>query len=284
MENDLIGACWAVTTCCNMRCPICYSFMESSTPSLRDQLRIVDILADFGLLKISFGGGEPLLNRHICQLIRHAHGRGIKTALCSNGVLVDQCFIKKIEPFLDELTLPLEGSNEKIHGYHRASTIHFYHVMDLLERALEWNVFLDVSTVVTRLNLHDLNNIGRLLIDNGVRKWKLFQFHPIGRGAANNATFGVSDIEFEEAREQVMPFADVIDIDFSLPSKKRMKSYFNISPTGKIFVSEEGQYSVIGDVLNVKDPLTLLTRSGFNLSIHLSRHHGDMLCLYEKEI
>src|SRR5262245_27250553 len=84
---------WEVTRLCNARCVHCYS---DSGPGVRDQdelstgaaLRIIDDLADAGLLILAFSGGEPLMRRDIFELIDRARSRGLVVNIASNGAMV----------------------------------------------------------------------------------------------------------------------------------------------------------------------------------------------------
>ena len=72
---------WAVTHQCTLRCPECYvqrhaqGFSEELT--LPEALRLVTILADWGVFELAIGGGEPLEFPLLPAIVKEARRQGL---------------------------------------------------------------------------------------------------------------------------------------------------------------------------------------------------------------
>ncbi len=106
----------AVTSRCNLRCVYCMKEEHSTQSNPEDELsreeigRIIEVLADAGIRKVRFTGGEPLLRDDIVALVRHAKSVcGIETvSLTTNGVLLDRYLDRLLEAKLDGVNLSLD--------------------------------------------------------------------------------------------------------------------------------------------------------------------------------
>jgi len=72
---------WAITYRCDARCPDCYARRNSRQSAgeldTRDALHVVDALAEWGVLQLAIGGGEPLLRQDLPMLAEHARRHGL---------------------------------------------------------------------------------------------------------------------------------------------------------------------------------------------------------------
>jgi len=154
---------FSITSKCNSRCNYCYAkYFERTLPEL-DTARIKKIvsgLARFGTKRLSLVGGEPLVKKDISQIIDFIKKKNLECALTSNGYLVPNLLetVKK----LDLLVLSLDGREEN-HDANREKGS-WKKVMTALKLAYEYHIPLQISTVLTKHNLNDLEwlaNLGR---------------------------------------------------------------------------------------------------------------------------
>jgi cyclic pyranopterin phosphate synthase len=105
----------AVTSACNLRCTYCLRD-ESEAPQKTRQLdagdgsRLIRVLAEMGVRKIRFTGGEPLLHPRITELGGIAKTTpGIETVnITTNGVLLDRQLDALVKAGLDGVNLSLD--------------------------------------------------------------------------------------------------------------------------------------------------------------------------------
>ena len=85
---------WNCTRACNLFCRHCYASAtphacdaELSTGEAKDFL---DTLAAFNVPALLLSGGEPLLRNDLFELLEYARVLGLRTALSTNGTLIDE--------------------------------------------------------------------------------------------------------------------------------------------------------------------------------------------------
>lgn len=82
---------------CNLACTYCNEFDDFSDPVPLDELRRrVDHLARLRLSILTISGGEPLLHPELDELIRHTRDHGIIASLITNGYLLVEDRIKRL--------------------------------------------------------------------------------------------------------------------------------------------------------------------------------------------
>ena len=83
---------WTSTRRCNLRCMHCYMDAgpdrDAAELTTAQAKAMIDDLAAFGAPVLLFSGGEPLMREDIFQLGRYAAGKGLRTALSTNGTLI----------------------------------------------------------------------------------------------------------------------------------------------------------------------------------------------------
>jgi sulfatase maturation enzyme AslB (radical SAM superfamily) len=106
----------------------------------------------------------------------------------TNGILLRDGF-EQIDS-VDRWVVPLDGAGPAVHNALRFwGDRHFDVIVDRLARLRAAGKSTTVSTVVTRVNAHDVRHIARMLRElNSTRPfihaWHLYQFIPQGRGGA----------------------------------------------------------------------------------------------------
>ena len=94
------SAWWIVTRQCNLKCPYCFAEAGEKDPdelTTDEAIRVLDDLADSGVLFVTFLGGEPLMRKDIYQLLEHASSLGMYTALLTNGLNVTEKTVARIK-------------------------------------------------------------------------------------------------------------------------------------------------------------------------------------------
>mgnify|MGYP002371724998 CR=1 FL=1 len=184
---------WEVTLQCNARCLHCYS---DSGPGVRDPgelstaeaLRIIDELADAGLLILAFSGGEPLLRPDIDQLIGHAVGRGLVVQIATNGALINARRAAKLaELGVRGVTVSLDGADAATHDQIRQRPGLFKRAVSAIRILAEAGMRVVVSFTPTRLNHEHGLRVIELAKEFGASAVNMSEYVPAGRGTIDLA-------------------------------------------------------------------------------------------------
>ena len=106
-----------VTSECNQECPYCWGPQGFEHPVSKDTaFKIIDRIREIGARRIVFTGGDPLKRADIGSLIRHAKEIGLEVALSTTGDELNARFLQRHAPFIDLISLPLDGSCEEINA------------------------------------------------------------------------------------------------------------------------------------------------------------------------
>ena len=117
----------SVTDRCNFRCTYCmpkevfnsdYVFLERSRLLTFEEIeRLVRVFVDLGVVKLRLTGGEPLLRRHLDNLVeRLSQIPEIEdTCLTTNGsLLTGEVAARLAEAGLDRITISLDGLDNEV--------------------------------------------------------------------------------------------------------------------------------------------------------------------------
>jgi MoaA/NifB/PqqE/SkfB family radical SAM enzyme len=289
-KRPLIGVCLFTTHECNMfgrGCPGCWRGDDGLRidPAIAMDLHtdIVDRLAQSGVLRISFAGGEPLVAEHAPELIAYAHSLGIKTGLQTNGIrLREPDIMARLEGHVSEIILPLEGATALTHAKVRGSKDHHQLVLDILPEVRQRFPWMEISTIVTRQNVHELPQLAEIVAASGADKWKLSQYYALDRGKKHKDRYALEADHFLEASGAVTDAlaARGIIVDAQVRTTQRMQSYFNITAGGDVVLDDgNGEYGTIGNVFETA-PIDLWNShpafDRMSQEVHMERHSGDI--------
>lgn len=156
----------SITDRCNLRCKYCMPDGVECVPrwnilSLEEFQAVGMAAAGLGVRHIKVTGGEPLVRKDCCQLVRQLKAiPGIeKVTITTNGVLLDNYLDQLMEAGIDGINISLDtldaGLYEKITGKHQLEE-----VMAALKRAAALPISVKVNAV--SLDWKDLEEIGVL--------------------------------------------------------------------------------------------------------------------------
>jgi pyruvate-formate lyase-activating enzyme len=267
-----------ITAKCSQACPYCWGPRRFRTPVDTDTARrIIARIKGLGARRVVFTGGDPLHRLDAPDLIRFAKETGLETALSTTGDFITLEILERISPYLDLISLPLDGSTEEIN----ARTKHPGHFSAVM-RSLDWlrlypNIDLKVCTPVTRHNLSDVPAIAQLV--EGYSRttrarvfYNLFQAFPRAMFSVKWEKLVVSDDEFSHLKPRVGAKAN-LRINY-LSHETLDKLYIMVFPNGSMIIPKGAEYQNFGPFLDVKDFEQVLNVSQFDSVKHLRHSRG----------
>jgi len=168
---------WCVTGNCNLHCRHCY--MESPAGrygelSFDEMTRLVGQFERANVLQVSLTGGEPFLRKDINEIIDLLAERSIcLTRIYSNGLLITDEHLAEIKKngFTPSFQISFDGVGT--HDYMRGCRGIEAGVLAAIRRIVASGFPVVVSTSLDRMTARQLMPTYELMIDLGVRGWRI---------------------------------------------------------------------------------------------------------------
>jgi len=103
---------------CNLKCTMCHikDIKVGQEIAYDKVISLIDEAAEWGIRELLLLGGEPFLYKGLMELIRYASGRGLRTTIVTNAVLINEAISREIaDSPLSQLVVSLDGASEKTH-------------------------------------------------------------------------------------------------------------------------------------------------------------------------
>ncbi len=194
---------WLISEECNEDCKFCLCEPVKGHLNFDKARAIIDILCKKDIQVIKFTGGEPLLYPGIWDVLAYAKSKNIETHLHTNGLLLTEEKLNRLDNYVDVLGICLDGSTKEIQSKVSRPENHFEHTITILKN---WNPSgskIAVRTLLCNANKDDIINIGDLLCEYNISCWIIFQFRAIGRGRTNSNFFEISDETYSDIQLQL---------------------------------------------------------------------------------
>jgi radical SAM enzyme (rSAM/lipoprotein system) len=186
---------WECTIRCNHACLHCGSDCSSGseTPDmpLSDFCTVLDSIAkktDPSGIIIAITGGEPLMRQDLVEAGMQITRRGFRWGMVTNGYLLTKSKMSElIKAGIVSMAISLDGLEDD-HNWFRGKNDSFQRAVSAIHNAVEYNsqnFEFDVVTCVNKRNVQYLDKLKELLVQNGVRKWRLVSIFPKGRASEN---------------------------------------------------------------------------------------------------
>jgi len=279
--NKLVGVStidFHITAKCSQACPYCWGPRRFRTPvDTEIAKRIITRIKELGVRRIVFTGGDPLQRPDAPDLIRFAKETGLETALSTTGDLLTAEILERTAPYLDLISLPLDGSTEEINAKTKHPG-HYAAVMRSLDLLRAYpNIDVKVCTPVTKHNLDDVPAIAELAEAYSFTTqarvfYNIFQAFPRAMFSVKWEKLLVTDDEFSVLKEQVGTQAN-IRVNF-LSHQTLDKLYVMVFPNGTMTIPNGSDYLNFGPFLDVNNFEQVLNASHFDSVKHLRHSRG----------
>lgn len=182
---------WEVTRACAYACVHCRADAQHQRDprelSTAEALALIDRLADFGNQPILiFTGGDPMMRPDLFDLIAHANERGLRCSLTPTATALPtrERLEKAHQAGIRRVALSLDAPRPEIHDEFRKVKGSWQRTMDILHRAQEVGLSVQVNTTVARHNAHILHEMVPFIEEVGAVQWSVFFLVPTGRAMA----------------------------------------------------------------------------------------------------
>lgn len=196
----------SITGRCNLKCKYC--FYSNEMTALNDLktgqwIQFFSELNKMGIMDVSLTGGEPFTRPDLFELVDSIISNRMRYDILSNGTLITEQKLKEFEKGkrrlrLNSIQISIDGSSAEIHNKSRPDS--FDRALKALRLLKESGFPVVVRTTINKYNLHDLENIASLLLEDiGMGAFSTNDAMPIGSGCTNEISIALNPKEILEA-------------------------------------------------------------------------------------
>ena len=188
-EPDLRQLFLELTSRCNLRCEHCGSscgdvpMTDLPAPAIHTLLEEVRQHFDISRIMLCITGGEPLLRTDFFDIMADAREMGYHWGMTTNATMIDESVARKLkETGMRTVSVSIDGLPET-HDAMRGVSGAYNRAMNGIQALLACGGFgsIQVTTVVSRRNIGELDALYRIMQGIDIDSWRLTSIEPIGR-------------------------------------------------------------------------------------------------------
>lgn len=177
---------WELTLRCDLACRHCGSragLPREAELTLTEALDVVRQLAELGTREVAFIGGEAYLNPDWLTIVRAVTDAGIRATMTTGARALDASLARRAAAAgLQAVSVSVDGLEathdhlRAVKGSYKAALAAIGHIGDAGMRPFantQWN----------RLNLPEVEPLGDVLLEAGIKAWQIQVTGPMGRAA-----------------------------------------------------------------------------------------------------
>jgi len=243
---------------CNLQCRFCFATFNDD-PLLKNvkggmkephARRILELLSESGVEKITFVGGEPTLCPYLPALLKYARELNLVTSLVTNGARLTKV-LGEAPGCLDWVGLSVDSANEETQAaLWRGSGNHVAQSYTHFQTLHNLGIRVKLNTVVTSMNWQE--DMSDFVLQVKPDRWKIFQVLPVfGQNNEKVKPLLISAEQFNAFVERHR-WLSGMGITMAPESNEDMTgSYAMIDPLGRFFCNVTGTHEYSRPILEV---------------------------------
>jgi AdoMet-dependent heme synthase len=178
---------WEVTRACAYACVHCRAnaqhHRDPNELTTQEAFQLIDRLANFDNPILIFTGGDPMMRRDLFDLIAYATQKGLRCSLTPTATRLAtlENLQKAKQSGIKRIALSLDAPHAEVHDAFRQVSGSWQRTMDILHRAHEAGLSVQVNTTVAKHNLDILPKMVPFIEEVHAVQWSVFFLVPTGR-------------------------------------------------------------------------------------------------------
>lgn len=181
-----------ITSHCNLKCEYCHNSEYSNREDDMTTEEILNLIRNikqkYPINKILLTGGEPLVNKDVCEIIKQISDLGIKADMVSNATLLTEDFVKMLEDAgLKRIRISIDEIGEKSEMRSTASPNKLWKIAEMVSK--NSNIEVCIHTVCSPSNVQRLFEVYENVLKIGAKRWRVFDLGYQGSVTDNKDKF-----------------------------------------------------------------------------------------------
>lgn len=173
-----------LTNRCNLDCSHCFiSASQTASGELSTEAwrQVIEQLAEFDLLELTFTGGEPLMRDDFFSLAVFANQQGMPVSINTNGMLLNEELLRQLTALnLTSVKVSLDGASPETHDARRGQGS-FAVVVENIKTMIDAGIRVIVNSTITQQNFGEIREIIGLAAGMGAADCVLVECSMEGR-------------------------------------------------------------------------------------------------------
>ncbi|KYK32125.1 MAG: radical SAM protein [Theionarchaea archaeon] len=174
-----------ITRQCNLRCKHCYSnsgVKRDKELTVKEIKKLIDQLANIGVLNVMLTGGEPLLHPHFFDVLTYIRSKPMSCVIFSNGTLITQEVVDTLaEIGVLSVNISVDGAVPETHDAFRGVQGSFEKAVNAITMLREADIAVRCNTSLHKGNIGEFVEITTLLEELGVENSRVYPISYSGR-------------------------------------------------------------------------------------------------------
>ena len=181
-----------VTSHCPLNCTYCHNreyTNRNDDMTTEEILKLIQGMKEkYPIKKILLTGGEPLVQKDICQIIKQITNWDIKADMVSSGIMLNEDFIKMLEEAgLKRIRISIDEVGNQSDLRTSTNPNKLWKIAEMVKTIS--NIEVCIHTVCSPLNVDKLFEVYQKVLQIGAKRWRVFDLGYQGGITENKSKF-----------------------------------------------------------------------------------------------